>query len=82
MVMGNIDDEIVHDLAFVDWMIEEGGIQIWFICLSQNDLENGAAKRNREIQMDTCRWKDKEVSNDNIDFKVSNAIQIEIPEGR
>lgn len=22
------DDEIVHDLAFVDWMIEEGGIQI------------------------------------------------------
>lgn len=25
---GKRDDEIVHDLAFVDWMIEEGGIQI------------------------------------------------------
>lgn len=56
---GKRDDEIVHDLAFVDWMIEEGGIQIWFIGLSQNDLENGAAKRNREIEMDTCWWKDK-----------------------
>ena len=52
------DDEIVHDLAFIDWMIEEGRIQTGLTGLSQNDLENGAAIRNREIQKDTCRWKD------------------------
>ena len=27
--------------------------------MSQNDLENGAAIRNREVQKDTHRWKDK-----------------------
>lgn len=44
----------------------------------QNDLENGAAKRN-EIQMDTCRWKDKFLTTI-LTSKCQSAIQIEIPE--
>lgn len=75
------DDEIVYDLAFIDWMIEEEKIQIWLVRLSQNDLENGAAKRNREIQTDTRRWKDNKFLTTILN-SVSNAIQEEIPEGR
>ena len=52
------DDEIVYDLAFIDWMIEEEKIQKLLVRLSQNYLENGASKRNREIQTDARRWKD------------------------
>lgn len=50
------DDGMSYDLSFIDWMLEGGRGQILLLGLSQNDLENDAAIRNRRIRRNTSNW--------------------------